>query len=467
MSTVSLHQNYQLPLDHSAELETGHYLNPQKWGWFSVLQRTTGERQSRQKSYRLRELPFVLQSLQSTSQRNRDSWITQAVFKEANRRKMNLAHVGTCFVDLDYYNSDFKFCEPAEVLEQVLIHCEAMAIPFPSLAIDSGRGLQLKWYHTPLPRQALPRWDAVQSHLCMAFANLGADKYAKDASRVLRVVRTVNQKNGKPVQVIWQQSEGFTGEAKHYDFEELAAAILPVSRTDLTAKKKTRKGKKAEVIKITGRSQFSLNSLNWSRMEDILTLGKIRGGFGEGEREQACFWACNFYALRYAKELAAKQLNLTGEYHEFASICRQIAPHWDMAKIRDKTGNLYPLLSKHAKGETVEFHGQQYSPLYTPKSQYLIDQFSITDDEQRQLLTIHSAALHEERDRERKRKERNGGSMNEYNDKRQQNKREILRLFSCGLRQVDIAKATGLSKGLVSRFISEHKKRLKAAGGKG
>ena len=450
-----INQTSQYALDLSAELETGHYLSPDKWGWFSVLQRAGGQSLVKQTSYRLRDLSTILPLLQAPSQQKTDHWITQGVFRTYNRRKVNLAHIGTCFVDLDYYNTELGYSEPWPVLELVLRHCEAMTVPLPSLVIDSGQGLQIKWYHDPLPRQALPRWDAVQSHLNQQFAHLGADHRAKDASRVLRVVRTTNQKNGKPVKVLWQQASGFEGDAQHYSFDALAEAILPVTRETITAKRKARKGRKASVTRIAGRSQFSLNSLNWSRMEDILKLGQIRGGFAEGQRELACFWACNFYALRYAKEL----INRQGEYHEFASLCRQIAPHWDMGRVRDKTSNLYPLLKKHANGETVSFQGREYSPLYTPTSQHLIDTFEILDDEQRQLLTIHSEELHKERenerDRERKRKERNGGSRDEYNDKRQQNKREVIRLLSCGLKQADIAKITGVSRQRVGQIKKE------------
>ena len=453
----------QFALNLSAEAETGHYLVPDKWGWFSVLQKHKGYK-PRQTSYRLRDLPVVLPLLQSNSQRDRDNWITQAVFRGSNRRKVNLAHVGTCFVDLDYYNTEFAHYAPEQVLELVLRHCEKMAIPLPSVVIDSGRGLQIKWYHNPLPRAALPRWDSVQLHLCLQFSDFGSDRNARDASRVLRVVRTINQKNGLPVSVIWQQADGFEGTAKHYSFEDLASSVLPVNRGDLSApdRKRNKRGK-ASVTKIQGRQSFTLNSLNWSRMEDILKLNEIRGGFADGLREPACFWACNFYGLRYAREIISRQ----GEYQEFASLCRQIAPHWDISRVREKTGNLYPLMKKHARGESVEFQGRQYPPLYTPNSQFLIDAFGITDDEQRQLGTIHSDSIKREKDREKKREVRQGGSMDEYNDKRQDRKREVIRLLSCGFRQTDIAKLVGVSKPRISKILKELKKPRKASDSKG
>ena len=462
---MNIQQAQQIPLDLSAELETGHYLSPEKWGWFSVLQKQKDQHKAVQHSYRLRELPTVLPLLQSQSQKDRDNWITQAVFRKANRRKVNLAHVGACFVDLDYYNTPLNYCDPEPVLDAVLNHCLSEGIPLPSLVIDSGRGLQVKWFHEPLPRQALPRWDIVQQHLNLKFSHLGADKNARDASRVLRVVRTINQKNGKPVRVIWQQAEGFEGNAKHFVFDELADTILPFTRDDIArfrqeqlSKGKTkatskRKTKPADVKKFHIRSH-TLNSLNWSRMNDILNLHQIRsGGLGDGFRELGCFWVCNFYSLRYAKEIAAGQMNLNSEYHEFASLCRQIAPDWDMERIRDKTGNLYPLLRKHARGETVSFQGREYPPLYTPKSQHLIDVFEITDDEQRELSCIHGGVIKAEKQAERD-KVRKGWkeSRDDYQGKAEDRRREVIRLKSQGFKPGYIAEKLGISRQHVHRI---------------
>ena len=130
-----------------------------------------------------------------------------------------------------------------------------------------------------------------------------------------------------------------------------------------------------------------------------------------------------------------------------------------------------PIAGETRQGETVEFNGRKYPHLFTASSQYLIDLFDIEDDEQRQLTTIHSKALHAERERERdlkrKRAERKGGSMDEYNHKRQSNKREIIRLLSCGIRQADIVKLVGVSRQFVSRVSMEIKKARKVSGTKG
>ncbi len=220
-------QTGQLAIDLSPDIETGNYLDAQKWGWFTTLHRERGKSKAHQKAYPLRDLPQVL-TLVGQDRRDVDWWISQAVFTKPNRRKVNLAHVGVAFVDLDYYRFPGLACLPeSEILDRVGLHCEQTGIPLPSLIIDSGKGLQIKWFHEPLPRQALPRWDALQKGLVKSFEPLGADANARDISRVLRIVRTTNQKTGRQARVIWVNTDYDILDPKQYTFNGLVEQVLP------------------------------------------------------------------------------------------------------------------------------------------------------------------------------------------------------------------------------------------------
>ena len=62
----------------------------------------------------------------------------------------------------------------------VLNMLDDKGVPLPSLMLDSGRGLQLKWLlDTAIPRQALPRWNAIQNYLVASLEDFGADARAK------------------------------------------------------------------------------------------------------------------------------------------------------------------------------------------------------------------------------------------------------------------------------------------------
>jgi hypothetical protein len=95
-------------------------------------------------------------------------------------------------------------------------------IPFPSLAISTGRGLALVWRHKPVSRHVLPKWARCQQVIFEALEELGADPGAKDAARVMRLVGTYNSKSGTLVESIFENLEEVWG------FGELADEILPI-----------------------------------------------------------------------------------------------------------------------------------------------------------------------------------------------------------------------------------------------
>ncbi len=449
-------QTGQLAIDLSSEIETGHYLSTQKWGWFTTLHREQGKSRAHQKSYKLRDLPQIL-DLISQDRRDVDWWISQAVFTKPNRRKVNLAHVGLAFVDLDYYRFPGLAClSEGEILDRLSLHCEQNTIPLPSLVIDSGKGLQIKWFHEPLPRQALPRWDALQKGLVKTFEALGADANARDISRVLRVVRTTNQKTGRAVRVIWVNTDYDILDPKQYVFNDLVNDVLP-PLPEHAGKGRRVFGGVVNPLKLNAAQRgFTPNSLNWARLCDLQKLIELRGGdMGDGLREPMAFWLCNFFALRYCKELAMNPLD---EWNEFRQLCLQAAPHWDSGKIKDKTSNLYRLTRETAAGKTVPFCGKKYSPLFTPGSQFLIDAFGMTSDEISQMDTIHDTA--EKAKRQNLRDQARKGweqSREEYEAGRQEEKmakaREAQKLKAHGLSGRRIAHEMGVSEAMVRKYL--------------
>ena len=486
----------QLLLDIDYEVsslcEAANYLDTSRWGYYALCRRPQNQKLTNKPHYRgiiqrlypLTSLPQMLELAGKDA--TADYWITQGVFgPQRNRRKANMAHCGVAFVDLDYYKiRKLADLPPEAVLEMVLTRCQAWNIPLPSLVVDSGQGLQLKWFHDKLPSRALPRWEALQKFLVECLLDLGADTGAKDISRILRVVQTVNQKNGYPVRVLWQQGLGYTQDP--YSFNEFIEAVyqahiahfrLTPPPVRSTKKKKKKKKKKTEVFVFNSRQPFSEDSLNWSRLCDLKLLAQLRGGdVGEGLREPLAFYLCNFFALRYSDELASNPLD---NWHEFRSLCRTAAPYWVDAKIRDKTSNLYQLIRDDAAGKKIEFMGKEYRPLYTPRNDTLINLFGITDEEQRKLSTIISkdevkrrkdqhqqTEAYKEEHRERnkvyqevKRREAGARPQQEYldevktevNDKRQQ----AVELYQQGLSMRLIAKQMGCSKTAVDRYLKD------------
>jgi ElaB/YqjD/DUF883 family membrane-anchored ribosome-binding protein len=385
-------QAAQLRLFSPAD-EAGCYHDTARQGFFSLLIATGENNDKKQDSYRLSLMPTVLSHLDHS----RDTWLSQAEFIKPNRRVVNLARIGLLFADLDTYREPWAAGRsPDQLAAAVLYQCREVGIPAPSLLVYSGRGLQAKWLlDGTLPRAALPRWNACQRHLIDRLAGLGADPAAKDASRVLRLVNTVNSKSGEVCRVVHVQ-HGPDGEPIRYGFEYLAETLLPVARWDIEADRKARADRRQLKLLPGGKTdnlrRFSGRQLAWDRLEDLRRLADIRGGVSDGQRMTHLFWRLNFLLLSGATHSGQM-------YHEAAALARELDPQWSYRSAELMT--LYSKAKAHEAGEKIEFNGKQLSPLYTPKNDTLISLFGITDDEQNQLRTLVSRDVAAERHRKR------------------------------------------------------------------
>jgi hypothetical protein len=444
----------QLNLEFPALSEAQQFLNVESWGTFSVLLKNKIGNNS-QSSHRLCTLPKVISMCVADS--FSDYWISQASFKKFNRRKVNLNAISLLFVDIDYYN-DLKLAHltPEQVLQKHLIpHCERIGIPPPSIAIDSGRGLQLKWFHEAIPAQALPRWDAVMNYLVKSFECLGGDNNAKDASRVLRIVQTINQKNNQPVRII--HTSGGWDDPDRYVFDELCNKILPFTQDQvrefrLNTKSRDGRERAAEVLRLPA-ARLSLSNLNWSRLCDIQKIVELRGGdVGDGLREPTAFWLCNHYALRYyGSGISDKHV-----WHEFNQLCRLVAPHWSRQQVTSKTSHLLDLMRRSASGETVTFNNKSCVPLYTPTNDYLINALQITSDEQQSLSTIISKSeKHRRRLKKQTENRRKKGIIGraEYEAKAADLAVKVKALKVQGFKQREIAEKLGITQPRVSQLL--------------
>jgi hypothetical protein len=356
-----------------------------------------------QRAYRLDVLPQIIAALDP----ERDTWISQAEFHRPNRRIVHLLRLGLCFVDLDTYKTPHGENRPETLLGRFLGHCGDEDVPLPSLVIYSGRGLQAKWLlERPLPRAALPRWNAVQKELVARLEPFGADPGARDASRVLRLVDTVNTRSGERVRVLWVQRHA--EDVRRYPFEWLAETLLPVSREALQLKR-TQRPHSTEPhtpLKVipggkTGNLRvFSGRQLAWDRLEDLRKLAQRRGwtehGIPHGYRSKYVHWCLNFLLLSGA--VPANQL-----YLEAQALVREVCPDFDK-DVRSVLSTLYRKAKAYEAGERIEFNGRTYPPLYTPRNRTLLALFDVQDDEMKALKTIitpeEAAERHRERNRE-------------------------------------------------------------------
>ena len=432
--------------------EAGLYHDSERFGFFSVLYKISNDK-TEQRSYRLPKMAEVIQLLP----KNRDTWISQAEFATPNRRIVNLAWLTSLFIDVDCYKVGI---DPRKAEALLLLDCEEDRFPMPSIIISSGRGLQVKWFlDKPLPRHALPRWNAAQRALVDKFLHLGADPVAKDASRVLRLVETVNTKNGEIVHVSWVNTIKDGADVQSYDFDYLCEYLLPFTREQLAQMREDRRKKyeehqqkkallpKLEII--DGNSQakrgFSNRQLAWHRLEDLRTLYKLRNGNIEGQSMPLLFWSLNFMLLSGATNPAQM-------FYEAVALCQE----YGLGEFQRKgeLSTLYAKAKQFEAGKMVEYNGNSYPALYTPRNSTLIDLFSITPDEQRQLRTIIGIEESKTRDRvqaEKRRREAGTLHRSAYLESHEQ-RRTTARLFRAqGRSWKEIAQECGYSSADTAR----------------
>lgn len=398
-------------------------------------------------SYPLLHIVTVLNGLNP----NYDSFISQGEFFRGRRRVVNLRQIGLLFVDLDTYNIDrLRGLGPRDQVREVLKFIADKGIPAPSLIVFSGRGLQVKWLlERPIPQAALPRWNALQRILVNELVEIGADKMAKDASRVLRLVQTVNTKSGEIVRIMHVTENG--REILRHNFEHLAKALFPISRSEWEDMRRDRAQRRADQPrKPKGQAGLGPQTLAWARLMDLRQLYTLRGGVPEGERMNNLFWRINF--------LLQSKITSTQMFREAAEIATEIDPRWNYRSVELST--LYERARAHERGETVTFNGKSFSPLYTPKNDTLIDLFQITTEEQKWMTTIIAADEWHRRRIQRRRDqgivERSEYLIDQY--KQRQERREIvLKALERHPKasQQQLAKLTGLNQSTISRLLKD------------
>lgn len=274
-------------------------------------------------------------------------WPNDSLVKTAN----------TLWVDLDCYRVGVT-AENMNSFFDALDFFGEHNLPKPSRIVFSGQGLYLFWYLHGDSIQAIPKnkklFMACQRALYLLLKEYGADPMANNPARLLRLPGSINGKNNSLVRLGW-------GSLEEYTLEEMAA-YLGVAKP---LKKQTRriKEKPAKKNKTGKRPVKSVRNLNKSRIEDLNTLNRVRGGFKMGHRNSATlFMATHLYASGLSEEA------IESELFTFNSA-------FDPPQKPSELTKVLKSVLRHKK------------PL-SPKSTTIIDQLSITERELPWLKTI-------------------------------------------------------------------------------
>lgn len=296
-----------------------------------------------------------------------------------------LRSLRACYVDIDGC-TDVAYA--LDTLHQA-------GMPPPSAVVNSGRGLHLYWLHQPLPAQALGVWQRVQNTLLASLRGIGGDPAARDCTRVLRLVGSVNSKTGDLVQ-------GFMLDAEPWDFRDLCNEVLgyrePPKRAEvrsLAAARARRPG--ADLHQAGGVYQ------RWNLVyRDLAQIASwhFLGGIPEGHRNNWLF--LNAVALSWFAEAATIA-------DELGSLARAWTPGLTAEDVRNALKQPLERAQKAADarkslGDDCKYLPDDIEPRYRYSRARLYELMEplIPSDEAHQLRAIISHPLWEQRQREKK-----------------------------------------------------------------
>ncbi len=404
---------------------------------------------------------FVAQDLVHRGEAT-DLYVSQNCFR-GWRTIAQLSTIGALYQDLDYNHRGFKSIhagrDPRVVAEAVLGSLADQGVPAPSYILRTGRGLCLVWLHELLPRNVLPRWQAVQKRLSGFLTRFGADKMALDAARVFRVAGSINSRADPldaEVRMIW--CNGTPISPFRHVFGDLADEVLVHTRAELVSLSAERAKRKAQG-RDAGKPTHTLTVQTWAEtmLSDLQRLRTYRypeGAIHPGERDRWLF--CAATAMSWLCPAAVMERELAALAHEAAG--------WQAGETRSRMSSALARARMAAAGTMMEWNGEKVDPRYRMKSATVIDWLAIEPGEMREagLRMLVDGDRSRELTAERQTKSRRGkgaASRAEAQAARLELGRKAVYLqMRDGLTVRELAAETGVSAFQVSKAMAEARK---------
>lgn len=379
-----------------------------------------------------------------------DVYITPNLFYGWRTIK-NLHTLQSFYVDIDCHDIDFNndddILRMPRLVEETLDKIERAGIPDPNCIVYSGRGLHVYWLIEPTHPNALPRWQSCQRRLVEI---CGADRQSADATRVLRLVGSINSKTNIKVRA----------EQRHnniYKFDWLHDQIQPVARQELAEIRDIRALRAAKGLKPVRKTvQGSIYQRWYLVYQDLLIIIEYQiqqnekgHGLAAGMRDLLLFHLAN--ALSWFTVSDALE-------HEVADCARRFTPTLTLTEAMSYCSSVIERARK------TQLTGQEHR--YKYKRETLYDQLQdlISDEIQPQLRAIIPNELATERDRQRKQDARRANGVVERAAYEAQlkaqainNQDEAYKLKEKGLKQKEIAAELGISIDTVKSYFRKKK----------
>lgn len=412
----------------------------------------------------------------------KDVYISANGFWNNRRRIVDLRHLKAFVVDLDYYKIEKYANKSQEDMYNVLLKKEKKffdKIGYPSITINSGKGLYMIWLIESAPHMALSLWQLCMDELFKKFESYGADSKAKDAAHVYRLCGSTNSKNGNKVTFLNNKKDK---DIEVYTLDHFREQLLPNKFEKYIPKKerdniKNKNGKKRKMTKkeLSARqtaSLFTTHMLHHQRIMDLQKIVELRNGEIIGCREKLLFyfryWSCCF--RNDTGKALEETVNLNNSFNEpleLKEVVQATASAEEYFKKWQETFNKFceeelKLGEKKTQRQMNNFFYKEKCFIFT--SEKVIDDLNITQDEMKDLQTLFNV------------KEKNRRSSKYRNEWKKEKQKELLRdengmtskergkyekmliiseMIDKGYTQQQIAQKLNINKATVSKYKKE------------
>ena len=409
-----------------------------------------------------------------------DTYISQAWCRTPHRRReQDLGAITHAWVDLDVYAGIYADTAIETVVNAVRTHCDCVGIPRPSEIIFSGRGFYLKWHLAEIRGgDCRMQLRELNRRLASIFCDLGGDRRACDAARVLRLPGTIHGRTSELVRVVHRETDR-DGHVRRHTMEALTAAVHEAAGAEASADAGSTGGVPADLHhfgaerhrrgradRATDEAHSSTNETSWTRwyqkiLADLEILARLRWA----DQPVPDGWR-DLFGFLGAVQLAHLRPRST-LWPEIRGWAQRLLPATFVdQELQAYCATLLSRASQAARGETVVTSaGRTVSPIYTYRKETLRELLAITPAEEMHLHALIGPGERRRRDRERthaRRRHEGRCARADHSAERaaaaDARAREIARRREQGETYAAIAEALGITEKAARRCL-EHARR--------
>lgn len=351
-------------------------------------------------------------------------------FYKRSRSNQNARHLNALFVDLDVYNENISKLDAINGIDFLV---EKEILLEPTFIVDSGRGLYAIWKIESVPgrfQNAQKLYSHVQEYLIENMKDLGADPKAKDIARVLRVPGSFNAKSDSVVEILEYSEKTYTLRLFQELMNDVNAVDWSIETKKLAEKPKRQKRNPGRIKRL-----FNFYTLAISRSRDLEMICVLRDYDIKGSRNTLL----HIYA--YQMMLIHKDLNVAKDVTK--SLNEKLVEPLSNQEITVLCRSVYKAYQNHLKDKVKG---------YNYKNETIIERLRITAAEQKNMKTLIETREKYNRNNER-RTPRNADNLTPRQAQKKELIRQVQSLVAQGLKQIQIAKKLGVTRGRVSQII--------------